>query len=247
MQAHEAWRPRLYVEAALAEGARLALPAAAAHHATHVLRLRPGEALVLFDGQGGEYEARLAGTSRAGVEVEVLAHRPVERESPLRIVLVQGVSAGAKMDATVRHAVELGVAAIQPVFCERSLVRLADERARARAAHWRRVAIAACEQCGRNRVPEVRDPLPLALYCRRPDEVGLRLQLSPRAKRRLRELPAQAYVLAVGPEAGFTSAEESALEAAGFVPARLGPRVLRTETAALAAIAALEALYGESG
>jgi 16S rRNA (uracil1498-N3)-methyltransferase len=177
--------------------------------------------------------------------VDVLQHRPVERESPLAVTLVQGVSAGEKMDFTVQKATELGVAAVQPVVAARSTGRIAGERAESKRAHWRRVAVAACEQCGRNRVPEVRPVLPLAQLCAAAP-AGSKLLLSPLARQGLRGARLDgAVALAAGPEAGFTAEEEALLAEAGFVPVRLGPRVLRTETAALAALAALNALAGD--
>jgi 16S rRNA (uracil1498-N3)-methyltransferase len=167
----------------------------------------------------------------------------VEREAPLRVTLVQAVSAGEKMDSTVRKAVELGVAAIQPVLAARSVARPKGERAESRREHWQKVVIAACEQCGRNRVPEVRPLLALADY--RAEE-GTKLLLSPRAELALsRTEPSERYVVAAGPEAGFADAEEAMLAEQGFVPVKLGPRILRTETAALAALAALNALRGD--
>jgi 16S rRNA (uracil1498-N3)-methyltransferase len=235
--------PRVFVEQELRAGAKIGLPAAAAHHVARVLRLREGETVTLFDGRGGEYGAKVFMPGRGHVVAEVGEKRAIERESPLAVTLVQAVSAGEKMDYTIRKAVELGVAAIQPVFAEKSVVRLAGERAAKRLEHWQRVAIAACEQCGRNRVPLVREPLPLARY--RPEAAATKLLLSPLAGKGLRELSKAPLILAVGPEAGFAEEEEAQLERAGFVPVRLGPRVLRTETAALAALAALNALHGD--
>ncbi len=236
--------PRFYFEGQLREGERLALPEETARHA-RVLRLKAGEAIVLFDGRGGEFEARLARLDGRRAEAELGAHRDLERESPLLVTLGQAISSGEKMDLTVQKAVELGVAAIQPVLAARSVVRLAGERAAHKLAHWRRVAIAACEQCGRNRVPAVRAPLELAQFCRLASR-GLRILLSASGSRRLRELePAAEITLAAGPEGGYSPAEEAMLEAAGFVRVRLGARLLRTETAAPAALAALNALRGD--
>lgn len=239
--------PRFYTDALLRAGGMAELPEDAAHHAVHVLRLRTGEALTLFNGRGGEYEGRVAAIARLRVTVDVLAHRQLERESPLAVTLVQGVSAGEKMDFTVQKATELGVAALQPVVAARSLGRITGERAAQKRAHWQRVVIAACEQCGRNRVPEVLAPLSLEQYCRKPPSSS-GLLLSPEAQLGLREAASRlqgAATLAAGPEAGFTAAEETMLAQAGFVPVRLGPRVLRSETAALAALAALNALAGD--
>jgi 16S rRNA (uracil1498-N3)-methyltransferase len=239
--------PRFHTAAVLRAGGTTQLPEEAAHHAVHVLRLRAGEALTLFDGRGGEYDGRIAAIERLRVTVDVLAHHARERESPLAVTLVQGVSAGEKMDFTVQKATELGVATLQPVVAARSTGRIAGERAAQKRAHWQRVAIAACEQCGRNRVPQVLAPLQLEEYCRA-RAAGSALLLSPEAQLGLREAAARLQgpaALAAGPEAGFTAAEEAMLAQAGFVPVRLGPRVLRTETAALAALAALNALAGD--
>jgi 16S rRNA (uracil1498-N3)-methyltransferase len=240
--------PRFFTGASLRAGGTTQLPEEAAHHAIHVLRLRTGDALTLFDGLGGEYACRIAALERLRVSVDVLAHHALERESPLDVTLVQGVSAGEKMDFTVQKATELGVAAVQPLLAARSTGRIAGERAAQKRAHWQRVAIAACEQCGRNRVPAVQAPLTLEEYCRSAAPAG-GLLLSPEARLGLRDAAARlkgAATIAVGPEAGFAAAEEAMLAEAGFVPVRLGPRVLRTETAALAALAALNALAGDS-
>ena len=235
--------PRLFADAELRSGAKLELPEQAAHHAARVLRLREGDPVFLFDGRGGEYEARLSMPGRGRVLAEVGAKRMVERESPLQVTLVQAVSTGEKMDYTIQKAVELGVAAIQPVLASRSVVRLAGEREAKRVAHWQRVAIAACEQCGRNRIPPVAEPVTLERY--RPPAQGAKILLSPAGTRSLREFAQGSITLAAGPEAGFSDEEETLLGRAGFVPVRLGPRVLRTETAALAALAALGALFGD--
>jgi 16S rRNA (uracil1498-N3)-methyltransferase len=239
---------RFFADEALRAGAAAMLPEEAAHHAVHVLRLRAGEEVTLFDGRGGEYAGRIAAIERLRVTVDVLEHRALERESPLALTLVQAISSSERMDFTVQKATELGVAALQPVHAARSVGRIAGERAAHKRAHWRRVAVAACEQCGRNRVPEVLPVLGLAEYCRAPAAPGARLLLAPEARLGLREAAARlgaAATIAAGPESGFTAEEEALLAAAGFVPVRLGPRVLRTETAALAALAALNALAGD--
>jgi len=238
---------RFFADAELLAGATTLLPEDAAHHAVHVLRLREGEEVILFNGRGGEYAGRIAAIERLRVSVEVLAHRALERESPLAVTLVQGVSAREKMDFTVQKATELGVAAVQPVIAARSVGRVAGERAGQKRAHWQRVAIAACEQSGRNRVPEILEPMPLVQYCGLP-AAGAGLLLSPDSALRLRDAVAGLQGplrLAAGPEAGFSPEEEALLAGAGFTPVRLGPRVLRTETAALAALAALNALTGD--
>jgi len=237
--------PRFYLDAPLRAGSVCTLSEDAAHHAIHVLRLREGEEVTLFNGRGGEYAARIASIQRLRIAIDLLEHRQVERESPLRVTLVQGVSAGEKMDSTVRKAVELGVAEVQPVLATRSVARPKGERADSRRTHWQKVAIAACEQCGRNRIPAVQPLTSVGDY--RPGE-GMKVLLSPQARLKFSAAlkDATAFILAAGPEAGFTAEEEAAFVAAGFVPVSLGPRVLRTETASVAALAALNALRGDS-
>lgn len=235
--------PRFHVAAGLAPAARIDLPREAAHHAARVLRLRVGEAMALFDGTGGEYEAKVASIASDRVTVEVGAHHPLERESPVAVTLVQGIAGADRMDFIIQKAVELGVYAIQPVLTSKSVVRLTKERGEARLAHWQRIVIAACEQCGRNRIPEVLPAGPVAQY--EAPEGAAKVMLSPQAKKDLKSLAQGPLVLAVGPEAGFDAAEEKLLVQKGFEGARLGPRILRTETAALAALAALNALRGD--
>lgn len=236
--------PRFYVEQPLRPGSTVVLPEDSAHHAVHVLRIRANDEVVLFNGRGGEYPSRVAAIERLRVMVDVLSHDPIERESPLRVTLVQGVSAGEKMDSTIRKAVELGVAEIRPVLAAASVARPKGERAASRLAHWQRVAIAACEQCGRNRIPIVHPLVEATQF--RDDSANQKVLLSPRSELPFSKLKTGSEItLAAGPEAGFTPDEEAAFLRAGFVPAKLGPRVLRTETAALAALAALNALAGD--
>lgn len=238
--------PRFFCPQALAPGALLALPESAARHAARVLRLTAGQAITLFDGRGGEYAARIAAVKKDEVSAEVLDWRAAECESPLSIRLVQALQAGDKMDLTVQKAVELGVAAIQPVASRRSVVRLDGERALRRVEHWRGVAASACEQCGRNRVPEVAAIETLDRWLAKPAEVPLRLMLSPTATLGLSELPpARSLELLIGAEGGLDPREAEMAAAAGFVGVRLGPRVLRTETAGLAALAAIQTLWGD--
>lgn len=236
--------PRFYVDTALRAGMSCLLPEESAHHAVHVLRVRTGDDITLFNGQGGEYAARIASIARLKLLVDVLAHHAIERESPLRVVLAQGISSGERMDFTVRKSVELGVAEIQPLVAASSVARPKGERAAARHAHWQKVAIAACEQCGRNRIPTVHAPVPAVDYR---GGAGTRILLAPAAGLRFSALckAGSEFTIAAGPEAGFSVEEEAALADAGFVPARLGPRVLRTETAGIAALAALSALRGD--
>lgn len=244
--------PRFFVESVSGEpggpasGAMLALPKAAAHHAARVLRLRVGDTLAIFNGRGGEYHARITAMDRDDVNLRVESFDPVEREAPLAITLMQGIAHGERMDSVIQKATELGVARIVPVACERSVTRLDRERAEKRVAHWRSIAIAACEQCGRNRIPEIALPAALdtAATLLAP---GARYLLSPKADTSLRSLtaPGGSVTLLVGPEGGFTDAEENSAIAGGFQPVCLGPRVLRTETAGPAFIAGLLARYGD--
>jgi len=239
--------PRFHVDLPLATDARVALPRASAHHAARVLRLQPGDPVTLFNGQGGEFTATIVAIGRDAVEVEVGAHQSVERESPLTVTLVQALSSGERMDLTIQKAVELGVSCIVPVESERSVVRLRGERADKRVTHWRQIVIAACEQCGRNRIPEVEAPVSLSTRLAGQEGDALRWILLPGAERTLREQPRpdRPIELLVGPEGGFAEAEVERVRAAGFLPLCLGPRVLRTETAAPALLAALQALWGD--
>ena len=226
------------------------LPPAQARHVTRVLRLRPGDAITLFNGDGNEYGAEIASIGGDAASLNVTGSSAVDREAPFAVTLAQAVSGGERMDYTVQKAVELGVAGIQPLASARSVVRLGEERAAKRLAHWQAVAIAACEQCGRNRVPQVLPLLEfgawLALTAKARDGAA-KLLLSPRATEGLRKLPrpAAGVTLLAGPEGGFEPEEERAAEQSGFNPVRLGPRVLRTETAAVAVLAAMQALWGD--
>lgn len=238
--------PRFYCREPLAPGARIDLPEPVARHAVRVLRLPPGATLVLFDGRGGEYEARIERIEKDRVVVALGAWQNLERESPLSITLVQALQAGEKMDFTIQKAVELGVAGIVPVESRRSVTRLAGERAAKRWAHWQGVAASACEQCGRNHVPLVAPVEPLDRWLGRPAEGDLRLMLAPGAEVSLADLPqARNVQLLIGAEGGLDPQEVIAAQQVGFKAVRLGPRVLRTETAGLAALAAMQALWGD--
>ena len=222
------------------------LPVALAHHAVRVLRLTDGAAVVLFNGEGGEVHARLALRGRE-VWIEDARHVACERESPLDITLVQALASGDKMDWIVQKAVELGVHAIQPVSGTRSVVRLEGARADRRLAHWQQIAVAACEQCGRNRVPVVLPLRSLAAYLAG-DDGRTRWALLPQAGKRLVDCawsPAATHALLVGPEGGWAPEEEARLAAAGVTGVRCGPRILRTETAGLAALAVVQSLWGD--
>jgi 16S rRNA (uracil1498-N3)-methyltransferase len=238
--------PRLYCDLPLAPGAEVALPEAAAHHAVSVLRLQVGDTLHLFNGEGGEYAATLVAANKREARVRLLEFLAAERESPVDITLALGISAGERMDYSLQKATELGVSSIQPLATERSVVKLAGERADKRLQHWQHVVIAACEQCGRNRVPAVAPVRKLYAYLADADRSKRRLLLSPDAGTPLKRVaPAAGVILLIGAEGGLAPAEYQAAEACGFEPVKLGPRVLRTETAPVAALAVLQALWGD--
>jgi 16S rRNA (uracil1498-N3)-methyltransferase len=238
---------RIFVAVTLASGQELTLPADAANHVQRVLRLRAGAELVLFNGRGGEYRATLLRADREATVARVGQHQPGDRESPLQLTLLQGVSRGERMDTIVQKATELGVTRIQPLLTEFSVVKLDADAAAKRRAHWQAVAIGACEQCGRNRVPEIAAVLDyavaLAAVATAPD---LRLVLAPDAPQSLvATARGDALMLLVGPEGGLSERELLLAARAEFLSCRLGPRVLRTETAPLAALAVLQALHGD--
>jgi len=238
--------PRFYCREALSPGAHIELPEPVARHAVRVLRLPPGAPIVLFDGRGGEYPAHIERIERDRVFAELAAWCDIERESKLDVTLVQAIQAGDKMDFTIQKAVELGVRDIVPVDSRRSVIRLAGERAAKRVAHWQGVAASACEQCGRNQVPLVAPLEKLENWLARPASDSLRLMLAPDAEQSLADIePKGAVQLLIGAEGGLDPQEMIAAELAGFKSVRLGPRVLRTETAGLAALAALQALWGD--
>lgn len=245
--------PRFYCPTSLSPGELLDLPASAARH-VQVLRLQPGDVITLFNGgpevpssTGGEYEATVTQMGRSQVQVQVGTHTAVEREAALQVHLAVGMPANERMDWLVEKATELGVASIQPLMTERSVLRLTAERADKKQAHWQSVAVAACEQCGGNRVPRVHAVMTLAQWLKaqtpldaaqstrlllslKPDSVGLRAAT---------RTAATDITFLSGPEGGLSLAEEDTALAQGFAPVTLGPRVLRSETAAIAAAAAL--------
>ena len=238
--------PRFYCREALSPGAHIDLPEPVARHAVRVLRLPPGASVVLFDGRGGQYEACIERIEKNRVVASLGAWLDIECESRLAVTLIQAVQAGEKMDFTIQKAVELGVAEIVPVDSRRSVTKLVGERAGKRVAHWQGVAASACEQCGRNQVPQVAPLEKLESWLARPASQGLRLILAPDAEFALADLPPVKNVqMLIGAEGGLDPQEISAAKQAGFQAVRLGPRVLRTETAALAALAAMQALWGD--
>jgi 16S rRNA (uracil1498-N3)-methyltransferase len=240
--------PRFYIALDLVPamvGEIVDLPDEVAHHAVRVVRLSMGESLTLFTGAGGEFAATLTRIDKRGAAVRLDAFDPVERESPLAVTLAQAIAANDAMDYAVRKAVELGVAAIQPVVTARSAAPGSGERALRRLAHWRQIAIAACEQCARNRIPEIAPPRSLTDWLAAWHEGGL--VLAPDAAESLPSLPKPTSPLAllVGPEGGFEQTEVDAAREQRLVAVRLGPRVLRTETAGVATLAAMQTLWGD--
>lgn len=242
---------RFYHPQILASGAEVRLPEETAHHAIRTLRLKVGDPIVLFDDAGGEYLASISRIDHRAVTASVSTFVDVSAESPLDLALAQAISGGERMDFTIQKAVELGVREVQPLETERCVVQLNDERATRRAARWRKIAVSACEQSGRNRLVNVAHPQPLANWLEtlspQPTTGELRMLLSPQVGSTLAELPdsAERIVLLVGPEGGLTMREVDMAERRGFHPVRLGPRILRTETAALAALAAIQCRWGD--
>ncbi len=219
----------------------------AAGHVARVLRLQAGDPIELFDGRGGAYRAELSSVDKRVVSAAILEHIDTECESPLPIHLGQAVSRGDKMDFTIQKSVELGVTEITPLLSERCGVKLDAKRWAKKLEHWQQVAISACEQCGRNRIPLLHPPLSLSEWLAQP-HTQLALTLHPRQATplaSLTDIPADGVRLLVGPEGGLTDEEISAALASGFRTTLLGPRILRTETAALAAIAALQVRFGD--
>jgi 16S rRNA (uracil1498-N3)-methyltransferase len=248
MTAAEPVAPRFFAALDLAPamtGATIDLPEGVAHHAVRVVRLAPGDALTLFTGRGGEYAATLTRVDKRSAAVRIERFDPVERESPLAVTLAQGVAANDAMDYAVRKAVELGVAAIQPLLSARSAPLPSGERVERRVAHWRQIAIAACEQCGRNRVPEIAPPCPLAEWLAGWTGRGFVLTPAAGASLASQPVPAAAVALLVGPEGGLDEREAGLAQTRGFVAVRIGPRVLRAETASVAALGAMQMLWGD--
>lgn len=240
---------RVYVAAPLAQGRTLDLPAQAAQHLTRVLRLRDGTSITAFNGSGGEYRSTLRLPGRGAAQIEVHEFLAIERESPLRITLLQALARGEKMDWVIQKATELGVTAIVPVATERAVVQLDAERSDKRVQHWQAIAAAACEQCGRNTLPRIEVPRELDEALPGVAALRQRLVLDPRGALPLPSAvdlqDAAEVAVLVGPEGGFAEAELELAVRAGFKAIRLGPRVLRTETAGLAALAALQCLAGD--
>lgn len=238
---------RTYTPQALEAGADIVLDDRAAHRLGRVLRVRPGDTVILFNGDGRDYHATVDETTKQSVSVRVNDGIAVENESPLRILLAQGIARRERMDFALQKAVELGVAVIQPLFCQRTEVKLSGERLSKRLEHWRGVMISACEQSGRATLPRLDEPADLPDWLGEPP-AGSRLVLRPEARMTLPGLPRdERACLLIGPEGGLQDREIDIALAAGFTPVRLGPRVLRTETAGPAALAVLQTLWGDMG
>ena len=238
---------RSHVELPLRAGEEIALPEDVAAHLLRVLRLQVGDACVLFNGDGHDYDARISALGKRDARAQIVGVRHLDNESPLRITLLQGIARGEKMDWILQKATELGVAGFVPVHGERSEVKLDGERAEKRVAHWRSVIASACEQSGRARLPTLSAPTALADAARSVDADATKLTLDPVGEVSLAtvNVAAAKVVVAIGPEGGWSPRDRDALSAAGFTGLRLGPRILRTETAGLAAIAALQSRFGD--
>ncbi|EGV34939.1 16S rRNA (uracil(1498)-N(3))-methyltransferase [Neisseria weaveri] len=238
--------PRFYVPSDLSNGTALALPDNVVRH-LNVLRIKPGEEIVLFNGNGNSYSARLNRLEKRAAEAEITGESPANNESPLNITLIQSISSGERMDFTLQKSVELGVSRIQPVLSERCVVRLGGERADKRVARWQEIVISACEQSGRNTVPEVLPILHFQTALKQLKPTSLKLLMSLNQARSLKDVADKPsdITFMVGPEGGWTPEEEQQAFDAGFQAVTLGKRILRTETASLAAIAAMQTLWGD--
>jgi 16S rRNA (uracil1498-N3)-methyltransferase len=238
---------RVYCDRTLAAGQQVELPESAAYHVARVLRLRAGAPLTAFDGSGHDYRCEIVAIEGDTVRVAVGERTPGLRDSPLGITLVQAVSRSERMDWTLQKATELGVRTIVPVISSRSVVRLDERQAERKLRHWKAIVAGACEQSGRSTVPEVRNPVDLARFLAEAPREGQRFVLSPAGPASLAGLASTAarVELLIGPEGGLDDHEIESAARAGFSPVRLGPRVLRTETAGIVALAVLQALWGD--
>ncbi|HEX7373701.1 MAG TPA: 16S rRNA (uracil(1498)-N(3))-methyltransferase [Steroidobacteraceae bacterium] len=238
---------RVYVDQPLVTDSDLPLPEAAAYHVARVLRLRAGATLVAFDGRGHEHRCEILSVEGDRVRVRVGSRAQGLAESPLAITLVQSISRGERMDWTLQKATELGVAVIQPVLSARSVVRLDEQQARKKLRHWQAIVAGACEQCGRSVLPEVRAPQELHAFLASAPRDGQRLVLSPSGPASLAGLASLTtrVTLLIGPEGGLDDAELERAGQSGYMPVRLGPHVLRTETAGIVALTVLQALWGD--
>lgn len=241
-------KPRIYHPDILTVGQHVALHDDAANHIGRVLRMSAGQPVQLFDGTDRVFETEIVSADKKSVVVNVLSATPDDRESPLHIHLGQVMSRGEKMEFTIQKSIELGVSLITPLFSERCGVKLDAERLNKKIQQWQKIAIAACEQCGRNRIPQIRPAMDLEAWCAEP-EAGLKLNLHPRASASINTLPlpVERVRLLIGPEGGLTADEIAMTARYQFTDILLGPRVLRTETTALTAITALQVRFGDLG
>lgn len=239
--------PRIHISSQLESGKTISLEKASASHINRVLRMKEGDALILFNGEGGEYSASITSSERHDVTVQIKQFTDKDCESPIKISLVQGISRGERMDYTIQKAVELGVHEIIPVLTERGVVHLKGERLLKKERHWQAVAVSACEQCGRNLIPFVHTPITLKNWLAKDNLHPTALVLDPLATQNIKQACSGdgAVTLLAGPEGGLSEDEMEIVHESGFTGIQLGPRVLRTETAALAAIAALQTLHGD--
>ncbi len=238
---------RLYLPQPLKTGATISLKPSAVHYVRDVLRLKQNAPLIVFNGKGGEFSAQIQKLARKTIVISIEEWIDRESESPIKIDLGLGVTRGERMDFALQKAVELGVFRICPIISTRTVVQLKDERKNTKRMHWEKIVHNAAEQCGRNYLPEVAIPEQLTNWIR--DKNGLKLFFDPRSEKTLQDIecPKGHVVLLSGPEGGFTETERDQAKAAGFIPIRLGPRILRSETAVLAAIAAIQSLWGDLG
>ncbi|MDR7344658.1 16S rRNA (uracil1498-N3)-methyltransferase [Pantoea alhagi] len=241
-------KPRIYHPESLTVGQEIALSEDAANHVGRVLRMGSGQALELFDGSNLVFDGEIVRADKRSVTVKVMQSREDSRESPLHLHLGQVMSRGEKMEFTIQKSIELGVNVITPLFSERCGVKLDAERQAKKIQQWQKIAVAACEQCGRNVVPEVREAMSLEAWCAEQDN-ALKLNLHPRAQHSINTLPqpVERVRLLIGPEGGLTAEEIAMTGHQGFTDILLGPRVLRTETTALTAITALQVRFGDLG
>jgi len=254
--------PRLYTRQSLDTGATIELDMDQRHYVARVLRLRTHDALIVFDGHGGEHLGKITHSDKNSTIVKLERYKPVDRESPLRIVLAQGLSRSARMDYTIQKAVELGVEGIQPLLTDHCTVRLDPERSAARLRHWQDLIVSACQQCGRNRLPWIESPIAFSDWLPKAGiqgretnrngngELALGVLLDPQAQAAIGQaidIRHRNIILLMGPEGGFSDTERQAAASAGFRLASIGPRTLRTETASIAAITALQVLFGDLG
>lgn len=237
--------PRIYSAVPLCAGESLSLDESARRHVGQVLRLKAGQSITLFDGHGGQFPATIDRIERREIVANIGQQEPIEQESPLTTHLFQGISKGERMDYAIQKATEIGVTSITPLLCERTVVRIEPKRMEKKMAHWQGVAISACEQCGRNQLPEIRPVLSLKEALSHAG--GSRIVLDPDGDHRLSDLPPnqQAVSLLIGPEGGLSPSELDQANSHEFSRVRIGPRVLRTETATVVALTALQQLWGD--